>query len=167
MELGRSLDWQICRARPTQDAIREAGRTPEHGIEVGSIGHRPPFSTIHRLLENRRKPARAHELRDTRGLSGKDWRRGPTLRVCVLDDKGDQDQRPALPLLRSRRLCFQLGERVCIPLLIVFAFACRQRREAGNRSRPDRATRRLRARVRLATPALNPHREALASRRAP
>ena len=35
MELGRSLDWQICRARTTQDAIREAGRTSEHGFEVG------------------------------------------------------------------------------------------------------------------------------------
>ena len=42
MELGRSLDWQICRARTTQDAIREAGRASEHGIEVGSRGRLHP-----------------------------------------------------------------------------------------------------------------------------
>src|SRR5215217_3428201 len=86
MELGRSLDWQICRARTTQDVIREAGRTSEHGIEVGSIGHKAAFFDDPSTLENRWKPARAHQLRDTRGLSGKDWRRDE-----------DQSGEPVLP----------------------------------------------------------------------
>src|SRR5215207_5508512 len=86
MELGRSLDWQICRARTTQDAIREAGRTSEHGFEVGSIGHQAAFLDDPSTLENRRKPARAHQLRDTRRLSGKDWRRDE-----------DQSGEPVLP----------------------------------------------------------------------